>query len=48
MIGTVFIGHASNGLTDALSAAMPWVAAGFGLRAVLCLALPRRAVTAER
>ncbi|ATL27007.1 MFS transporter [Streptomyces formicae] len=45
VIGTVFFGHASNGLTGALTAAMPWVAAGFGLCALLCLALPRRAVT---
>ncbi|GGO50461.1 MFS transporter [Streptomyces lasiicapitis] len=33
-----------TGLTDALGAAMPWVVAGFALCAVLCLALPRRAV----
>ncbi|MEV0319575.1 MFS transporter [Streptomyces sp. NPDC050658] len=43
VIGTVFFDHASGGLTGALDAAMPWVAAGFVLCAVLCLALPRHA-----
>ncbi|MET7361414.1 MFS transporter [Streptomyces sp. NPDC005562] len=46
VIGTIFFGHAADGPTDALGAAMPWVAAGFGLCAVLCLALPGRAVVA--
>lgn len=44
LIGTVFFDHASSGLTEALGTAMPWVAAGFALCAVLCLALPKRAV----
>ncbi|MFD0413697.1 MFS transporter [Streptomyces sp. NPDC127108] len=41
-------GHGSSGtatgLTDALGAAMPWVVAAFALCALLCPALPRRAV----
>ncbi|MFD9909179.1 MFS transporter [Streptomyces sp. NPDC059063] len=48
VIGTVFFEHVTPGtragLTDALSAAMPWVTAGFVLCAALCLALPRRGV----
>lgn len=44
LIGTVFFQHASSGLTQAIGAAMPWVAAGFALCAVLCLALPRKAL----
>ncbi|WJV49390.1 hypothetical protein [Streptomyces flavofungini] len=32
------------GLADALGAAMPWVVAAFVLCALLCPALPRRAV----
>ncbi|WP_327356828.1 MFS transporter [Streptomyces sp. NBC_01304] len=46
IIGTIFFGHASDGLTHALTTAMPWVAAGFGLCAVLCLALPKKAIAA--
>ncbi|ARX82800.1 MULTISPECIES: MFS transporter [Streptomyces] len=34
----------ATGLTDALGAAMPWVVAAFALCALLCPALPRRAV----
>ncbi|MEU6764429.1 MFS transporter [Streptomyces sp. NPDC046853] len=44
VIGTVFFGHASSGLTQALTAAMPWVVGGFVLCAVLCPALPRKAL----
>ncbi|MGW1749696.1 MFS transporter [Streptomyces sp. NPDC002092] len=44
-VGTVFFDHAGNGLTDALTAAMPWVTAVFVVCAALCAALPRRAVT---
>jgi MFS family permease len=43
-IGSVFFGHASGGLTHALTMAMPWVVAGFVLCAGLCVGLPRRAV----
>ncbi|GGN69236.1 putative actinorhodin transporter [Streptomyces albiflavescens] len=44
VIGSVFFGHASGGLTGALTSAMPWVMGGFVLCAGLCVALPRRAV----
>lgn len=44
LIGTVFFQHASSGLTQAICAAMPWVAAVFALCAVLCLTLPRKAL----
>ncbi len=44
VVGTVFFGHAGDGLTEALGAAMPWVTAGFVACGVLCGALPRRAV----
>ncbi|MET8243555.1 MFS transporter [Streptomyces sp. NPDC005202] len=44
VIGTVFFGHTSHGLTHALTTAMPWVTAGFVICAGLCGALPRRAV----
>ncbi|SDK09875.1 MFS transporter [Streptomyces indicus] len=47
LIGSVFFGHAADGLTEALSAAMPWVVAGFVLSALLCLGLPRKAVAAH-
>ncbi|MFI1680166.1 MFS transporter [Streptomyces sp. NPDC020607] len=47
IIGTIFFGHTQDGPTGALSAAMPWVAGGFALCAVLCLALPRRAMARE-
>ncbi|WP_406511945.1 MFS transporter [Streptomyces sp. NBC_00161] len=47
-IGSVFFGAlADGGPTHALTAAMPWVTAGFLLSAVLCLALPRTAVSPE-
>ncbi|MEV5436318.1 MFS transporter [Streptomyces sp. NPDC052682] len=44
VVGTVFFAHAEQGLTEALTAAMPWVTGGFLLCAALCAALPRRAV----
>lgn len=47
VIGTVFFEHMSDGPTDALSAAMPWVVAAFVLCAALCPALPRRAVAQD-
>ncbi|MET9960623.1 MFS transporter [Streptomyces sp. NPDC006326] len=48
VIGSVFFGALPDGgPTHALTTAMPWVSAGFLLSAVLCLALPRTAVTAE-
>ncbi|MFI6940909.1 MFS transporter [Streptomyces sp. NPDC050418] len=47
LIGSVFFGHAADGLTDALSSAMPWVVAGFVLSALLCLGLPRKAIAAH-
>ncbi|WP_435220125.1 MFS transporter [Streptomyces sp. Tue6028] len=46
VIGSVFFGRASHGLTGALTSAMPWVLAGFVLCAGLCAALPRSAVAA--
>jgi EmrB/QacA subfamily drug resistance transporter len=45
VVGTVFFGHAGDGLTEALATAMPWVTGGFVLCAALCLALPRTATT---
>jgi EmrB/QacA subfamily drug resistance transporter len=50
VIGTVFFGRVTDGsgFTDALTGAMPWVIGGFVLCALLCAALPRTAVTAER
>ncbi|MFF4103780.1 MFS transporter [Streptomyces sp. NPDC001903] len=48
VIGSVFFGALANGgPTHALTTAMPWVSAGFLLSAVLCLALPRTAVSPE-
>ncbi|MFF9812823.1 MFS transporter [Streptomyces sp. NPDC014006] len=46
-IGTVFFGHTTHGLTDALTTAMPWVTATFIACAALTVALPHRAVTGE-
>ncbi|WP_405755571.1 MFS transporter [Streptomyces sp. NBC_00073] len=46
LIGSVFFGALADGdPTHALTTAMPWVSAGFLLSAVLCLALPRAAVS---
>ena len=45
IIGTVFFAHADDGLTHALTTAMPWVTGGFVACALLCAALPRRAVS---
>ncbi|KOY57230.1 MFS transporter [Streptomyces sp. XY332] len=46
VIGSVFFDAlADGGPTHALTTAMPWVTAGFLLSAVLCLALPRTAVS---
>jgi hypothetical protein len=42
VIGTVFFDHAGEGLTEALTAAMPWVTGGFVVCAALCGALPRQ------
>ncbi|WP_328925150.1 MFS transporter [Streptomyces sp. NBC_00190] len=48
VIGSVFFGAlADGGPTRALTTAMPWVSAGFLLCAVLCLTLPRTAVSPE-
>ncbi|MGW7403713.1 MFS transporter [Streptomyces sp. NPDC054833] len=44
VVGTVFFDHVGEGMTEALGAAMPWVAGGFLVCAGLCAALPRRAV----
>ncbi|MFF4563350.1 hypothetical protein [Streptomyces sp. NPDC001435] len=44
VVGTVFFDHVGEGMTEALGAAMPWVAGGFLVCAGLCVALPRRAV----
>ncbi|GHF89642.1 MFS transporter [Streptomyces griseosporeus] len=44
VFGTLFFGHADQGLTDALTSVMPWVTAAFLVCAGLCVALPRRAV----
>ncbi|OAH16562.1 MFS transporter [Streptomyces jeddahensis] len=46
VIGTVFFQHTTDGLTSALTTAMPWVTGGFLLCATLGLALPKKAVTA--
>ncbi|MEV3856243.1 MFS transporter [Streptomyces sp. NPDC050095] len=46
LVGTVFFRHLSQGFTDALATAMPWVTAGCVLCALLCTALPRTAVAA--
>lgn len=49
LIGSVFFGALADGdPTHALTTAMPWVSAGFLLSAVLCLALPRAAVSPGR
>ncbi|KUN86804.1 MFS transporter [Streptomyces griseoruber] len=45
ILGTVFFGHADQGLTEALGTAMPWVTGGFVVCAVLCTALPRTAIS---
>ncbi|WP_327314364.1 MFS transporter [Streptomyces sp. NBC_01235] len=45
VVGTVFFGHADDGLTKALGAAMPWVTAGFVVCAGLCALLPRTATS---
>ncbi len=48
VIGSVFFGAlADGGPSHALTTAMPWVCAGFLLSALLCLALPRTAVSPE-
>jgi EmrB/QacA subfamily drug resistance transporter len=47
VVGTVFFGRVSHGLTGALTAAMPWVTAVFVLCAALCAVLPRRAVASH-
>ncbi|MGQ4387391.1 MFS transporter [Streptomyces sp. SAS_270] len=47
VIGTVFFGHVGEGLTGAVTAAMPWVVGGFVVCAGLCGALPRRGVSQE-
>ncbi|WP_351225514.1 hypothetical protein [Streptomyces sp. NPDC002133] len=49
VVGTVFFAHTTggDGLTDALSAAMPWVVGAFALCAALCPALPRTAVSQD-
>ncbi|MFF4584582.1 MFS transporter [Streptomyces sp. NPDC001388] len=44
VVGTVFFGHADDGLSQALGAAMPWVTGGFVACAGLCALLPRTAV----
>jgi len=46
MIGTLFFGRANTpGLTSAFTLALPVVAGSFVLCALLCLTLPRTAVT---
>ncbi|WP_405497188.1 MFS transporter [Streptomyces sp. NBC_00096] len=44
VIGNVFFSHADKGLTGAITHAGPWATAAYLLCAVLCLALPRKAV----
>ncbi|MCX5087437.1 MFS transporter [Streptomyces sp. NBC_00365] len=44
VIGNVFFSHADKGLTSAITHAGPWAIAAYVLCAVLCLALPRKAV----
>ncbi|WP_373034332.1 MFS transporter [Streptomyces sp. NRRL B-2790] len=44
VVGTVFFGHAGEGPSRALAAAMPWVVGVFVVCGVLCAGLPRRAV----
>ncbi|WP_405015835.1 MFS transporter [Kitasatospora sp. NBC_00070] len=44
VIGNVFFSHADQGLTGALTQAGPWAVGAYLLCAVLCLALPRKAV----
>ncbi|MGW2344776.1 MFS transporter [Streptomyces sp. NPDC001661] len=45
IIGTVFFGNLTQGLTGGLTAAMPWIVGGLVLCAALCVALPRTAVS---
>ncbi|MFD8387664.1 MFS transporter [Streptomyces sp. NPDC059680] len=47
VVGTVFFGRVSTGMTGALGAAMPWVTGAFVVCAGLCAALPRRAVSED-
>jgi EmrB/QacA subfamily drug resistance transporter len=44
VIGNVFFSHADEGLTSAITHAGPWAIGAYLLCAVLCLALPRKAV----
>ncbi|MFI6626153.1 MFS transporter [Streptomyces sp. NPDC050528] len=44
VIGNAFFSNAEKGLTDALTHAAPWAIGAYVLCAVLCLALPRKAV----
>jgi len=44
VIGNAFFSHADMGLTDAIVHASPWAIGAYLLCAVLCLALPRKAV----
>ncbi|WP_424217287.1 MFS transporter (plasmid) [Streptomyces sp. BI20] len=44
VIGNVFFTHADKGLTDAVTHAAPWAIGTYVLCAVLCAALPRKAV----
>lgn len=44
VIGNAFFSHAGKGLTDAIAHAGPWAIGAYVLCAVLCLALPRKAV----
>jgi EmrB/QacA subfamily drug resistance transporter len=44
VIGNVFFSHADKGLTSAITHAGPWAIAAYVLCAVLCPALPRKAV----
>ncbi|MEV0151216.1 MULTISPECIES: MFS transporter [unclassified Nonomuraea] len=45
LIGSLFFTHASRGLTDALTHAVPWAIGAFLVCAVLCLGLPGKNLT---
>ncbi|MFD4502822.1 MFS transporter [Streptomyces sp. NPDC058457] len=47
VIGNVFFSHADGGLRQAITHAGPWAVGAYALCAVLCLALPRRNLTAH-
>lgn len=48
LLGTVFFGDLAHGMTEAFARTAPWAAAAFFAAAVLCLALPRTALSEEK